>query len=372
MRLLVFGGWFGSRNLGDDAILIGLREIMARTVADAEITAISTDPRYTKEVCGVDAVALQSPRSLLKNRDEYLSNFRDADAVIITGGTPIYDYGYVSRAIHMGLPALQGKPLILFGVGAKPLISPQGRAITKLLLRRASAISVRDMYSKRVLSQLTTHLITVTGDSALFIKQEKTLKLLERPAIVVCPRFLSGNYKAHYHTHLTQTEINVARQMIAHATDSLKERGFNVYLIPFHTERLDNDLLEASRILELTRSRDAALLERPATPGQALNLLSSVDLLIGLRLHSLVLAAVAGTPIASVNYDPKIEGFMQMTYADNYLCGLNSGLDSLTAATLVALDDIEELRNHMLESVRQMRRRILGEAARIRGILRET
>jgi hypothetical protein len=45
---------------------------------------------------------------------------------------------------------------------------------------------------------------------------------------------------------------------------------------------------------------------------------------------------------------------------------------TIISVDLVALDDIEELRNHMLESVRQMRRRILGEAARIRGILRET
>ena len=50
MRFVVFGGWFGSGNLGDDAILIGLRRILTGIYPDAEVVALSTDPEYTKRV----------------------------------------------------------------------------------------------------------------------------------------------------------------------------------------------------------------------------------------------------------------------------------------------------------------------------------
>ena len=46
MRLVVFGGWFGSMNLGDDAILIGLRNVLGRAMPGVELVALSTDPGY--------------------------------------------------------------------------------------------------------------------------------------------------------------------------------------------------------------------------------------------------------------------------------------------------------------------------------------
>ena len=106
MRLVVFGGWFGSRNLGDEAILVGLRNVLGRAVPGVELVALSTDPEYTERVCGVEAVKLRSPRGLVRNREEYLRVFEEADGCVVSGGTPIYDYGLLSRAIHIALPAI--------------------------------------------------------------------------------------------------------------------------------------------------------------------------------------------------------------------------------------------------------------------------
>ena len=36
-RVLVYGGWFGSGNVGDDAILIGLRNLLSETIPGVEI-----------------------------------------------------------------------------------------------------------------------------------------------------------------------------------------------------------------------------------------------------------------------------------------------------------------------------------------------
>lgn len=370
MRLLVFGGWFGSRNLGDDAILVGLREVLEANVPGARLTALSTDPEYTRAACGVDAVRLQSPRALLRNREEYLAAFRDADAVIVTGGTPIYDYGHVSRAIHMGLPAAQGNPMALFSVGAQPLRSLQGREVTRLLLRGAAAISVRDHASRRVLAQLTAQPITVTGDTGLHVRAEAAGADLERPAAVVCPRLFSANYRAHYHAQLSQEDMSRTRHMVARAVDALRDAGLNVYTVPFHTVRPDDDRLEITRIMNLVKHRDVVALDRPPSPGQALSLLGQADLVLGLRLHSLVLAAAAGTPVASVDYDPKIRGFMEMAGAGEYLCRPGDGLAALTDAAAAALERGGEARGALRDSAESMRRRITGEAVRVSGLLR--
>ena len=55
-RILVFGGWFGSRNAGDEAILLGCKKVLERAIPGARIFAHSTDPAYTRDVCGVEPV----------------------------------------------------------------------------------------------------------------------------------------------------------------------------------------------------------------------------------------------------------------------------------------------------------------------------
>ena len=45
---LVWGGWYGSRNIGDDAILLGLKELIQRVNRgrDLYIRALTTDAAY--------------------------------------------------------------------------------------------------------------------------------------------------------------------------------------------------------------------------------------------------------------------------------------------------------------------------------------
>lgn len=368
MRLVVFGGWFGSMNLGDDAILIGLRNVLGRAMPGVELVALSTDPEYTERVCGVEAVKLRSPRSLVRNRVEYLRVFEEADGCVVSGGTPIYDYGHISRAIHMAFPAIKGKPLVFFGVGAKPLSSFKGREFTRLLLRGASLISTRDAPSRGILTQLTRTPIVVTGDSALHMEPAAPEKPSEQVALI-CPRRLSLDHRRSYHQPLTPSEINKTRHMVARASDYLISRGYSVRFVPFHTVPPDDDRLEITRVLNLMKRGGAETLPRPASPEAALRLTAEAGLVVGLRLHSLILAGLSGTPVASVGYDLKIDGFMRLAGVSRYLCHAKDGLDALTARVDHLIDDHDEARRTLAENVEMMRRRISSESLKVARLL---
>lgn len=157
VRIIVFGGWFGSGNIGDDAILIGLNNILTRVLPDAELVAISSDPDQTRRVCGVEAVPLLSPADVARTGGgslrPYFSAFRDADACIVSGGTPFYDYGHVSRTLHFSLPVLRGKTIHCFGVGVKPIRSKLGGGLIRALVEQAESISTRDRLRARARGQ---------------------------------------------------------------------------------------------------------------------------------------------------------------------------------------------------------------------------
>jgi polysaccharide pyruvyl transferase WcaK-like protein len=191
---------------------------------------------------------------------------------------------------------------------------------------------------------------------------------LKRPAAVIAPRLLSPDHRAHYHAELSQADAGRTRHMVALAADALAREGLNVYFAPLHTVKPDDDRLETARIRNLMRG-GAEDLDRPAGPGEALSVLSSADLVIGLRLHSLVLAAAAGTPFAAVDYDPKIRGFAEMAGLSDYICRPGDGLAALADVAHRALEERDLVKALLRDSVEAMRSRIMAEAVRVSGLL---
>ena len=315
MRFVVFGGWFGSGNLGDDAILIGLRSVMERTFSDAEFVALSTDPSYTRRVCGVGAKRLMSARGLFRRGDDslsaYLQAFMDADACVVSGGTPIYDYGHLSRGFHFGLPRITKTPLVCFGVGVKSIKSVVGASSIRTLLRGAQLVSTRDVPSRDELVRLGVGgRIAVTGDSGLFLEPaecEDALRLLtesgvdiSRPMTAICPRFLSTQHRRHYHDPLSPVEVSRIRRGVAGVADHLLSLGFEVVFLPFHRGPVDDDREEIRAIVSLMHGSAPKIIEGDLLPGEALSVLGCMKLVFGLRLHSLIFAASLGVPVVGV------------------------------------------------------------------------
>lgn len=383
-RLVVFGGWFGSGNIGDDAILIGLRNALNEVIPDVEIVAISSDPDQTRRVCGVEAVQLLSPLSGFRGRrpplEAYYRAFRGADACVVSGGTPIYDYGHISRGLHFGLPRILGKRLFCFGIGAKPIRSKRGAAFLMFLLRRAELISVRDEPSRDELLRLgVDKQVTVTGDSALFLPPDEPetgfRKLSDcgvdtsKPMAAFCPRALSSDYRRHYHEPLSWRQIAEVRRVIARVADRLSGEGYEVVFVPMHCAPYDDDLQEIRAITGLMRGRSPGMVDAGMLPGEAMAVLGRMGLVFGLRLHSLIMAAVQGVPVVGVGYDPKIRGFMELVGLGNLVCGMEDPDEAYFERVELALDGGGRLGRRLARSCEDVRGKILDEARRLGALL---
>src|SRR5690606_33587188 len=86
-----------------------------------------------------------------------------------------------------------------------------------------------------------------------------------------------------------------------------------IIFIPFQTlERaLENDHAAARDILSMMeRQEQVTLLADTTTPEIIKGLLSHCQLVVGMRLHSLIFAAGTGVPAVALVYDPKVRNFM--------------------------------------------------------------
>jgi hypothetical protein len=80
-----------------------------------------------------------------------------------------------------------------------------------------------------------------------------------------------------------------------------------VLWLPFHQHQ-DSDLLDqlaAAGLIPATLKARSRVIEA-ADPSEAMAWFSSASLVIAMRLHGLILAALAGSPCAALSYDPKV------------------------------------------------------------------
>ena len=316
-RILI-AGYVGFGNAGDEAIARVVTDHLRERVPGAEITIVSGDPAHTAETYGVRAIGWRDPLAIAEA-------VRHTDLTILGGGGLFQDYwGFDPAAIltreHWGLSfyvtpallsAIYAKPLMLYAVGAGPLLSEHGRKYTKVAGDIAARITVRDLVTKELFESLgvSPGKITVTADPAFDLAPAPEAAGLPEvrewksggPAIAVCLR--TWNFGAD--------STFCDREVAAALDDVLANEGGRILFVPFGG---GDDLYVANRVFNRMRQRqNAAVLTGARSPAMLAGILANADLVLGMRLHSVIFSLAAQVPFVALEYDPKLGGLAAMT-----------------------------------------------------------
>jgi polysaccharide pyruvyl transferase WcaK-like protein len=362
-RILVFGGWFGSRNAGDEAILAALEHLVAEAEPGCRVLAHSIDPEYTRATCGVEPVFAPPGRSRLGKAWALLRAYRSADVFLVSGGTPIFDYFYASRAFHLGIPLLLGKPMVWVGIGTKPVTSRFGRWFYRSLLARARYVGVRDPeVAQRLRAMGVARPLEVTADSAVCLEPDASAPAAAlladagldpaAPTIALCPIHLSDDYRRHYHEPVPRATREAAYAALATLADHLVDSGRQVAFLPMHRVAPDDDR-EAIREVQRRMRHAAPLLLPPEEPRAVAALLGQMALLVGMRLHALVLASARGVPVVGIGFDTKVGSYMDYLGMGDYCASIHG----LSAERLVELTETAWRRRDALRAALEARMR---------------
>lgn len=327
--IVLFGGWFGSRNAGDEAIMLGNLEILRRLVPTARIRVHSIDAEFTRSLSDIDAIAVKHLKSRLAKAIHLFREYSNADLFVVTGGTPIFDFRLSSRLFHLGVPVLSRVPIVWLAVGMKPIVSRRGRAFYRSMLGFAEHVSVRDPEVAQGLRAIGYRgPIDLTVDSAIMmpISSDAQLDLREdvgatirEPFVVFAPIFLSAlDPDSHYHEPVTEAEIECGYAAMARAADFAVERGYAAMFVPMHQVPPDDDRLAIGLVRDRMK-RESTVLGVSGDPRLTSEIISRAHLLIGMRLHSLVLATARGTPAIGIGFDMKVGGYMRYVGLGEYV-----------------------------------------------------
>ena len=280
-------GYYGEHNLGDDALLtVLLRELPAGW----EPLVTAHDRRWVEDQF---AVATCDRRRF----GEVVRGLATCDVLVLGGGSLLQDATSFPSLIYycllIVLARLQGKPVVLWGQGLGPLRRPISRILVRGALPLASAISWRDGASGRLAKRLGSPSPMVGSDPVWAYPQVPWRG--EGGPIVLCWRPLRALEPKGWSPYLEALSTVLERS------------GRDVLWLPFH-QLQDRGLLErlaqADLVPPLVRERSREVVVE--TPPQAMALFAEAGLVVAMRLHGLILAALAGSPLAALSYDPKV------------------------------------------------------------------
>jgi len=360
LHFCLTGGWFSSDNVGDHAILCGLLDTLKERYDDPRITVITADPEKVRDRYGLDGFApKQHPIRLLRN-------LSSADALIYTGGTPLYD-----DAAHMTYYAtvarwarLRDVPYAIFGISLRTI---QGRLATRRLrsiVRGASLLGAREQRSLDRFAELVGSddpRLVFVPDAAIGMRPSDPARASElmrnagadpnRPHIAVSMRdFTAGeSFQTHHYTRsLDRPQIEAyIDSCVAVIESAVSNHRVGVLLTPMHTNAPDDDrriLSEVVQRLPSTIQPDVTLMTDQLGPRDMKAVLGSMQALVGVRFHSLVLAMSMNVPAMSLSYAHKNTAIMRQMGVQDLALDI---AELEPAATVTMFDDLMARRSQV-------------------------
>ncbi len=355
-KSILMSGYYGFDNSGDDAILKSIIKDIRRLDNKLNIVVLSNNPEKTSDMYNVEAV----------NRfkiGEVLKAIKNTSLFLSGGGSLLQDVTSTRSLLYyltvMTIAKIYKKPVMVYANGIGPINRKFNRVLSKLVLDKVELITLRDEDSKVYLSQMgvKNKNIIVTADPVFTLEASDTVhidKILAKEGIPN-NKGLIGLSIRKWKTG--ENLVKVISNTIDYITDKYE---VNVILIPMH---YPEDLSISLEVLENIKSSNCYLLRDKYTVEEIMGVIQRLDLIIAMRLHSLIYAAGQEVPMVGLVYDPKVEGLLKSLDMP-YMCHV----DSLDYEELLSIIDNvwnnkEKLRKLLKSQDLELKKKALSNVA---------
>lgn len=318
-KTIVISGYYGFKNSGDEAVLTSILAALEEQGKEAgvqiEPVVLSIDPEWTSKVYGVRSVHRMK-------LGEVRRAIKESDGLISGGGSLLQD-ATSPKTIPYYLAIIKiaqwlKKPTFIYAQGVGPVNRKLFNPMIRSVFRKCSYISVRDVQSGQLLESMgirsdDIHIVPdpVMGLPLPDVKPEDVAEMAdgtdnvehqsdsELPVIGISVRFWDPERR----------ELNAIAEALAVL---MSKRPVHLRFLPFYQP---GDL-EASRYItdkmgDITSyGGKISFYTEEEKPQDMLREVSQCQLILGMRLHSLIYAANQRVPLVGISYDPKIDHFL--------------------------------------------------------------
>lgn len=311
MSRILFGGYLGCGNIGDDALLVGLLGALDAASPGNHYEVLSGAPEAMRRRFNLIAVDRRDKKSV----QEAISR---CDALIFPGGSIFQDATSIGSPYFYRDLVLRakkaGKKVFLMAQGVGPLTTYFGKKWSADAFRAANVVSVRDPASANAIRALgVDRPVTLTADPAFLLPpppapdDAESYGTAGMKTVGICPRpFGDAKKSAAYFADLCR---------------ALRRASITPCLIEMD-ENVDGPLIDE---IEKVFGGRLSHIKKPGLPSLVQTRLARMDGVIAVRLHGAILSASVGRAPFIASYDPK-------TLAAASMLGLPTPLSVQTVA----------------------------------------
>lgn len=320
---VVICGAYGHGNAGDEAILTAIICSLRGIYPDIAVTVVSRDPTLTKRTHRVNAIGRTDYRAIRKA-------FGQCELYINGGGSLIQDVTsrrslwYYLNTIKLAKKC--GCKILMYGCGIGPITDASDIEMTKNVLNSCvDVITLREPHSAELLRSIsvTKPEIILTADPVfslppcgkaaadLFMRENG----MEPDGKYIC--FGLRPWKGF------DEKINDIAEAARYAYN---EHGLVPVFLPMNHSI---DLAPSEKVAKAA-GVPYIILRETDDMSLAIGLMSRMETVAAMRLHTLLFAASGGVPVVGISYDPKVSAFVD--YIGGGMC---TDLNELTAQSLI-------------------------------------
>ena len=332
-------GYYGMHNSGDDALMLAATMGCQRFL-DLHELQVSCYRPINLPGYYVQAAPLSDPQHFPgENRLRHYWHAFGKDAVVFGGGSVLHTAQDIN--IKRSLVRITGKGYAL-GVGLGPFQNSAAEKACAEFLNECEFVGVRDKHSLALAQSLAPAAsVKSTFDLAPLLLEHPQLfaqRSDHKQGICVClcpqERLLGRPEDERARLQSLATALNE----VALAT------GEKITLLDFngHSQLGDGPVHQELRAL-LSPELEISHIAYQNNPLRVMQILASFKVVLGMRLHASILAFLVNTPVISLNYHDKCEGWCeQIGLAEKlqFLCYRTSKSAQISALDSKALADV--------------------------------
>lgn len=367
MKIGIVGN-YGNDNNGDEAILQSIIRQVTKTFAiDTEqLTVFSNNPSQTAIRYGVTSFPLyhKNGNAVKTFMKTYLHNKRivkSFDLLIIGGGGILMDL-YRREAPLYGSYAMMAKnsgtPYVIYGCGAGPLHTSLGKWFIRYMSKHAESISVRDPESAELLKEIgVTELVKIIGDPAFSLREEGSGKsaVPMKIGITAVPYYNAGYWPEGNEKLYNDYIEGMAKNLDALAANHPVELTFFATKFPQDAD-VTKDIQQ-----KMVHQDKTVIIDDNLLPDRILEITAQQDIVIGTRLHSLILATCTETPVMAIAYHHKVQDFMKLAKLEQHSFPIGE-LHTNNHYFLDSFNEMNENWSTTLEQTKQLSKELYEEA----------
>ncbi len=352
---IIISGYYGFKNSGDDALLEAVIRDIKKHKESPNITVLSANPKETMQSYRVRAINRLNLLSIWKR-------MKKAGLLVSGGGTLIQDATSTKSLIYyltvLRMAIQNNVKTMLYSNGMGPLTGKANITRALKVLNKVDSITLRDPGSKLVLEEIGVRTpAIVTADPVFSIEdfsREKGEELLKAFGVTDSDKGIMG--VSVRRTKGTDVDFETA---VANVCDYIADKyNYNIVFIPMQSNKDEG----ISRNIMARMKNSSYIIDKRLSVKDIISIISAMDSCIGMRLHSLIYAAIANVPLMGISYDPKIKGFLDYTEQSLY-CDIGE-FDTQRGSAMA--DDMIENRDTIKESLKAQYE-ILREKAELNG-----